>query len=91
MFDFIEPYRPWADRVALQLAEGGEFDEECFEPDADERGLWLSRTGKSIVIDAMLEFMETASKYGERQVKHRVQIDLDAQQLALRVKGIGRE
>ncbi len=87
VFDFIEPYRPWADRVALELAESGVFDEDSFEPDADERGLWLSRPGKSAVIDAMLEFMETSSEHGGRQVKHRVQIDLDAQQLALRVKG----
>ena len=87
VFDFIEPYRPWADRVALQLAEGVAFDEESFEPDADERGLWLSRTGKNAVIEAMLEFLETSSEYRGRQVKHRVQMNLDAQQLALRMKG----
>ena len=86
VFDFIEPYRPWADRVALELAESGVFDEESFEPDADERGLWLSRSGKSLVIDAMLEFMEKPTEYKSRQVKRRVQIDLDAQQLAVRVK-----
>ena len=89
VFDFIEPYRPWADKVAVQLAESGLFDEDSFEPDADERGLWLSRRGKSAVIDAMLEFMETSSEHRGRQIKHRVQIDLDAQTLALRVKGIG--
>lgn len=87
VFDFIEPYRPWADRVALHLAESDAISEDSFEPDADERGLWLSREGKSAVIEAMLEFMETSSKHRGRQVKHRVQIDLDAQQLALMVKG----
>ena len=70
VFDFIEPYRAWADRVALQLAESGIFDEESFEPDADERGLWLSRTGKSAVIEAMLAFMETSSEHRGRQIKH---------------------
>lgn len=87
VFDFIEPYRPWADQVALQLAESEAFGEDSFEPDSDERGLWLSRSGKNTVIEAMLGFMETASEYKGRKVKHRVQIDLDAQQLALRVKG----
>ena len=70
VYDFIEPYRAWADRVALQLAESGIFDEESFEPDADERGLWLSRTGKSAVIEAMLAFMETSSEHRGRQIKH---------------------
>ncbi len=88
VFDFIEPYRAWADRVAIQLAESGVFDEDSFEPDADERGLWLSRTGKNAVIDAMLTFMETASEHRGRQIKHRVQLDLDAQTMALRVKGL---
>jgi CRISPR-associated protein Cas1 len=88
VFDFIEPYRPWADKVAVQLAESGVFDEDSFEPDADERGLWLSRSGKNAVIDAMLTFMESPSGYQNRQVKHRVQIDLNAQQLAIRVKGL---
>ncbi len=89
VFDFIEPYRPWADRVALKLAESGLFNEDSFEPDAEARGLWLSRAGKNLVIEAMLEFMETASEHRGRQIKHRVQIDLDAQTLALLVKGGG--
>jgi len=91
VFDFIEPYRPWADRVALQLAESQLITEDTFEPDPDERGLWLSRIGKGPVVEAMLEFMESSSTYKGRQVKHRVQIDLDAQQLALKVKAFGVE
>ncbi len=91
VFDFIEPYRPLADRVALQLAESGTLDEDSFEPDADARGLWLSRTGKSAVIDAMLKFMEISSEHLGRQIKYRVQIDLDAQQLALKIKMMNDE
>ncbi|MBK7939830.1 MAG: CRISPR-associated endonuclease Cas1 [Lewinellaceae bacterium] len=82
VFDAIEPYRPWADRVAVQLAEGGQLDESAFEPDAEEHGLWLSRSGKNLVIDAMLIFLEESSAYGGKQVKRKVHIDLDAQKLA---------
>lgn len=90
-YDAIEPYRPWADRVAVQLAESGQIGGHCFEPDPDERGLWLSSAGKSAVIDAMLAFMEDSAPYGGKQVKRKVQIDLDAQQLAVRVKMMSDE
>lgn len=86
VFDAIEPYRPWADRVAVRLAESGAVGADAFEPDADERGLWLSRTGKNAVVDAMLAHLEESEPYDGKQVKRRVQIDLDAQKLAMRVK-----
>ncbi|MBV6443379.1 MAG: CRISPR-associated endonuclease Cas1 1 [Saprospiraceae bacterium] len=89
VFDAIEPYRPWADRVAVQLVESGQVNADFFEPDAEERGLWLSSAGKSAVIDAMLAFMENSTPYDRRQVKRKVQIDLDAQKLAVRVKEMG--
>jgi len=88
VFDAIEPYRPWADAVAVQIMESGQLSADFFEPDAEERGLWLSNTGKSAVIDAMLAFMEINTAYKGRQVKRKVQIDLDAQRLAVRVRTV---
>jgi CRISPR-associated protein Cas1 len=85
VYDFIEPYRPWADAVAIDLMKNGTILEDFFEPDPDERGLWLSGKGKGVVIDAMLEWMEKSLPYGDRNVKRKVQIDLDAQQLAGRM------
>lgn len=82
VYDFIEPYRPWADQVALNLALDGNITDDCFEPDPEERGLWLSRAGKTDIVDAMLDYLESATEYGGRKVKRRVQIDLDAQKLA---------
>lgn len=86
VFDAIEPYRPWADRVAVALMESGEVNDGFFEPDAEARGLWLSSAGKSAAIDAMLAFMEESTPYEGRHVKRKVQIDLEAQQLAVRVR-----
>lgn len=86
VFDAIEPYRPWADAVALQLALDGRIDPAlAFEQRADPtEGLWLSGAGKDVVIDAMLAFLEApAPAAGEtRLLKRRVQIDRGAQQLA---------
>lgn len=88
VFDAIEPYRPWADEVAVQIMESGQVSADFFEPDAEERGLWLSNIGKSAVIDVMLAFMEISTLYESRQVKRKVQIDLDAQRLAVRVRTV---
>ena len=53
-YDFIEPYRPWADQVALELAFSGvAASPDFFRTDPDDRGLWLDSKGKSAVIDAM--------------------------------------
>lgn len=86
VYDFIEPYRAWADETALQLALKGVINQDCFEPDPDERGLWLSKTGKTEVVETMLDHLETATEYGGKKVKRRVQIDLDAQKLAVLIK-----
>lgn len=90
VFDAIEPYRPWADRVAVGLAEqGGLLADTAFEPDPEQRGLWLSQAGKGAAIEAMLAFLDAPADYGGRQVKRRVQIDLEAQKLAVFLKGYG--
>lgn len=86
VFDAIEPYRPWADRVAIDLVQNGRVGPDFFEPDPEERGLWLSRSGKGIVIDAMLEWMEGSAPYEGRQVRRSAQVDLDAQKLAVLVR-----
>lgn len=86
VFDAIEPYRPWADEVAVRLVMSGQATETAFEPDPDERGLWLSSAGKTAVIDAMLDYLQTPVSYDQRSVRRSVQIDLDTQKLAVFLK-----
>lgn len=86
VFDAIEPWRPWADEVAVGLALNGAIDDTAFEPDDQERGLWLSGEGKSAVIDAMLAFLQEKAPYGQRTVRRSAQVDLDAQKLAVFLK-----
>lgn len=87
VFDAIEPYRPWADEVALGLALDGRIGPESFEPRTDPtEGLWLSGAGKDAVIESMLAFLETPVAAAGRQVKRRVLMDRAAQALATRLK-----
>ena len=87
VFDAIEPYRPWADEVAVHLVLGGSITESSFEPDPEDRGLWLGSAGKTAVIEAMLEFLQTTAAYDRRMVRRGVHIDFDAQKLAVFLKG----
>lgn len=91
VFDAIEPYRPWADEVAVRLTLDGRLHESDFEPDPDERGLWLGSTGKTAVIDAMLDHLQTPVPYDGRAVRRSAQIDLDVQKLAVFLKEWGGE
>ena len=89
-YDMIEPYRPWADEVALILVKNLiVVPETFFRPDPDERGLWLSSEGKGTVIDAMLAYMKTPTDYDGRNVRRATQIDLEAQKLAVFLKDYG--
>ena len=88
VFDAIEPYRPWADEVALHLVRSGAIDADAFEPDDDNRGLWLGRAGKSEAVDAMLGFLQTPALYEGRMVRRSARIDLEAQKLAVFLKDL---
>ncbi len=86
VFDAIEPYRPWADAVALRLVLEGFIGPEHFERREEPlEGLWLAPTGKDVVIEQMLRYLEESLPYYGRQVRRKVQIDLEAQFLKRRI------
>jgi hypothetical protein len=71
------------------LAQANKLEDSTFfRPDPDERGLWLSSAGKGTVIDAMLSFMKTSTEYEGRKLRRSVQIDMEAQKLAVILKGV---
>jgi len=88
VFDAIEPYRPWADAVALALVAEGVVQAEWFQPDPGARGRWLSGAAKGVVIDAMLACLNDSLSYGGRNVRRSAQIDLAAQNLAAFLKNL---
>lgn len=90
VFDAIEPYRPWADEVALDLMLDGRIGPESFEQrDDPAEGLWLSGTGKDVVIESMLAFLEApAPDGGNARIKRRTLMDRRARELAVRLKDL---
>ena len=90
VFDAIEPYRPWADEVALSLTLGGHIGPESFEQrDDPAAGLWLSGPGKDTVIETMLAFLEApAPDGGHARIKRRTMMDRRARDLATRLKDL---
>lgn len=88
VFDAIEPWRPWADAVALALAAGDQVQPTHFETGEFKEGLWLNSAGKGIVIDAMLAYLKESTHYRHKNMRRSVQIDLEAQQLAVFLKSI---
>lgn len=83
-YDLIEPYRPWADEVALLhiVPKEGFATGAYFQPDADGAGWWLSAEGKSEAVEKMLLFLAEKSTFEGRMLRKSVQIDLAAQKLA---------
>ena len=82
-YDLIEPYRPWADEVALLhiVPKEGFATGAYFQPDADGAGWWLSAEGKSEAVEKMLLFLAEKSTFEGRMLRKSVQIDLAAQKL----------
>lgn len=87
VFDAIEPFRPWADEVALGLMLGGRVTPASFEQrDDPTEGLWLSGAGKDVVIESMLAFLESPDTAAGPKIKRRVMMDRRAQALATQLK-----
>ena len=96
VYDFIEPYRHWADTVALQLIFNGSLPEDAFadvpdfmrdaDGDPEAQGFWLGKTGKPIVVKTFLDFMDTHIPHKHYQQKRFIILDLDAQAFATILK-----
>jgi CRISP-associated protein Cas1 len=89
VYDFIEPYRVWAEEVAIQLVLDGLLTTDWFsEDDQYPEILRLNYLGKETVITAMLAFLHTPSAYGKQQVKRLYQMDMDARAFTSEVQKI---
>jgi len=89
VYDCIELYRHWAERVAvLGLAMAEKLDpDKDFQVPTELEGVRLANSGKQLVIGTMLEFMEGRELHGGQLRKRSTHIDLDAVALATRLRG----
>lgn len=55
LYDFIEPYRPWVDRVVFKLCVRKIATLQHVEPHGRAGGLWLNAEGRKILAKAVYE------------------------------------
>ncbi|GAB4424172.1 MAG: CRISPR-associated endonuclease Cas1 [Bacteroidia bacterium] len=85
-FDFIEPYRVWAEYVVIRLCMDRAIFVELFEQ--RQGGYWLAREGKRLLIYAMNDYLQEIVELQGQERSRRVHIELEAQALAQEVKAI---
>jgi len=69
VYDAIEPFRPWADQVAIDLCKAKSLKGKHFVP--YKTGVWLSDKGRAIAIPAFQHYLAAkARQKGKRQSRH---------------------
>jgi len=82
-FDFIEPYRIWADKVALRLLSQLPFSEAklLFQP-LEIKGYALNLEGKKYFVPYFLEYLDMTIQTSNYTRSRQTHIFLEAQQFA---------
>ena len=85
VFDQIEIYRHWPERIAVQLLRDDRLPADAFR-ETEKEGVWLEKSGKGVVIDSFLAYLDEKIEYREQVRRRATHIDLDALRLASRLK-----
>ncbi len=89
-YDFIEPFRHWADQVALQIAADDAAPDEGFDAldslSGDLPEYRLNRLAKTVAIDRFLTLMNEKTPYKNKQQRRQTILEMEAQQLATFLK-----
>jgi len=80
VFDFIEPFRIYADQVVLYLFTGKKIKDEYF--DNREGAVSLNKSGKPVVVEAMNKHLDESVRYRRKNVKRRHILQHEAHTLA---------
>ncbi len=81
VYDAIEAYRHWAERVVIDLCIGRKLTPAMTQE--QEQGLWLNEAGKACLVPAFFQYMEASeAPGGRRQTTRLYQLVLDCQSLA---------
>jgi CRISPR-associated protein Cas1 len=80
VFDLIEPFRIFADQVAVYFFTGKKAKDQYF--DIQEKGCTLNEKGKPHVIEALNKHLEEKIRYRRRNVKRKHMISHEAHRLA---------
>ena len=81
VFDFIEPYRAWADETVFRLFSAKKVNKAHTEPLA--QGVMLSAAGKALLVEAFGRFLDQESvRHRGRNLLRGVALQSDAHQFA---------
>ncbi|RME95204.1 MAG: CRISPR-associated endonuclease Cas1, partial [Bacteroidetes bacterium] len=86
VYDFIEPYRVWIDKVVFGLFARKHIRESHYE--ALTRGVSLVKGGKEVLLAALLDYLdERKIRYRGRQLNRGHALQLDAHRFAQQLIG----
>lgn len=80
VFDLIEQYRIWADETVLGLFSARKIKQDQF--DKLKNGLTLNKEGKTVLIQAFTDYLDTAIRYRGRNITRRDSIQFDLHRIA---------
>lgn len=83
-FDLIEPFRPWIDQLLVELIFGNQLTDACFEE--KDGGIFVSKTGKTIIIPAFNGLMQKKITFLEHNLSHKNHIHRFAAALVQRIQ-----
>ena len=83
VFDFIEPFRIFAELPAVYLFTGRKMKGEYF--DIEESAVSLNNKGKPVVVDAITKHLEESVRYRRRNVKRKFILRHEGHRMANRL------
>lgn len=72
VFDMIEPFRPWVDRLLLEMCWQKAWTPALSE--AKDGGIWIAKTGKQVLIPRFNQWLQQRKLFQEKRLSHKNQI-----------------
>ncbi len=88
-FDLIEIFRPWADRLLIELCLESEILGNFFSK--NQYGVFLNKKGKSVLIPRFNAWLRENKRFQEREVDIKSHIYQTAGKLAQRIRNFGEK
>ncbi|CAN2040606.1 CRISPR-associated endonuclease Cas1 [Candidatus Magnetomoraceae bacterium gMMP-15] len=80
VFDFIEPFRIYAEQTTVYLFTGKKIKDKYFDSSKD--AVSLNENGKPVIVEAFNKHLDESVRYRKRNVKRRFIIQNEAHRLA---------
>lgn len=81
VYDFVEPYRVWADETVIDLCRTEALREQDHAT-VDAHKVWLSPTGKKLVIETFQQFVQQKQVVRQQRLSRLYQLEQEARQFA---------